>query len=70
MTPIYLGKDNDKTLRQIVGTLPNKGNNNAIQKGKSTKTDKTDKKLNHLNQRNNCHIPDLVQAFSKENGGF
>jgi hypothetical protein len=38
LTPIYLGKNNDKTLRQIVGTLPNKGNNNAIQKGKSTKS--------------------------------
>ena len=29
LTPIYLGKNNDNTLCQIVGTLPNKGNNNC-----------------------------------------
>jgi hypothetical protein len=60
-----------------VGTLPNKGNNGTVLQGafkgeSPQKTDKTDKKLNHLSFQSTeqQHIPDLVQAFSQENGGF
>ena len=43
-----------------------------IQKGKSTKTDKTAQpsefSINGTTDKQ--HIPDLVQTFSQENGGF
>ena len=48
----------------------------AHSNGKVHKKRQNDKKLNNNEYlptellKNNCHIPDSIQAFSKENGGF
>ena len=54
MTPVYLGKNNGKTITpdllahyriKVITMVPY---SKAYSKGKFTKTDKTDKKLKHL----------------------
>ena len=56
--PIYISKSNSKILNS-------KGN---VQKCKVDRTDKIEKCTERLAEC--CHTPDLVQAFSEENGGL
>jgi hypothetical protein len=47
-TSIYLGKNNDNTLCQIVGTLPNKGNNNGTVLQDAIKRESQQKQTKHF----------------------